>query len=125
MLIFKSSELPEYHDPSPHNRIVKPLFDKKDIPDAKLSVNTLRLEQNAVVPEHIHDGGVEVIYVLEGILTFTVDGETAEAKPGDIVYVPENIKHSTTNKYPQAGKALCIFTPSNDYTAMRSWTEIK
>lgn len=46
------------------------------------------------VPEHTHDHE-SIIYIIKGAVECIVDGQTFIAKPGDVVYHPENIPHST------------------------------
>ncbi len=38
---------------------------------------------------HYHESFDETIYVLEGIMTFTVDGKTEKLKEGQILFIPK------------------------------------
>lgn len=46
---------------------------------------------------HIHDKTEEVFYVVQGRLTFEVDGETQEAGPRTTVHVPSGAVHNWWN----------------------------
>ncbi|MGE4232849.1 MAG: cupin domain-containing protein [Bacteriovoracia bacterium] len=60
----------------------------------ELSLSALTLKPGAVVPEHIHETSVEVLYALEGALELTVEGKKFVVKKGDAAYIPQGAKHS-------------------------------
>ena len=47
---------------------------------------------------HSHDGFEETIYGLEGVTTWTIDGETIEIGPGEAVCVPRGQIHGFENR---------------------------
>jgi quercetin dioxygenase-like cupin family protein len=47
---------------------------------------------------HSHDAFEETIYGLEGVSTWTVDGETIEIGPGEAVCVPRGAIHGFENR---------------------------
>ena len=49
---------------------------------------------NAAPPPHIHPFSVEVFYLLDGAITYTVSGATLKAETGALVVVPRNSVHS-------------------------------
>ncbi len=124
MHIFKTNELPVHKEPAPGGRIVRPVFDKNDFPDTPVSISYVRLEQGVRSPEHIHDGGIEAILVLEGKCTMRVGEEIKELVADDLLYVPQNIEHETWNDNAEPVLLLCIFGPSNDYSMIRGWPKI-
>ena len=60
---------------------------------------------------HIQTREHEGFYVLEGELTFTVDGKEIVAKSGTFVNVPPNVTHSFKNKTNNLAKMLIILAP--------------
>jgi putative monooxygenase len=54
----------------------------------------LTLAPGAEVPEHVHDGSVEILYVEQGTVQMTVAGKVKTAGPGDAVYIPAGTKHA-------------------------------
>ena len=60
---------------------------------------------------HSHDGFEETAYVLEGICTWTVDGETQESGPGDSVWIRRGQVHGFENRGNEDVKFLAIATP--------------
>lgn len=44
-------------------------------------------------PEHSHEAE-QITLVLEGELTFAYEGKTVTLKPGEVIAMPSNVKHS-------------------------------
>src|SRR5437762_11033164 len=67
---------------------------------------------NARMPApHSHDGFEETIYGLEGVSTWTIDGETVEVGPGEAVCVLRGEVHGFDNRGSVDAKFLAIATP--------------
>lgn len=67
---------------------------------------------NAKMPlPHSHDAFEETVYGLEGVLTYTIDGEPVEIGPGDSVCVPRGAVHGFQNHGTVDAKGLAIATP--------------
>jgi len=67
---------------------------------------------NAMMPTpHSHDSFEETIYGLEGVTTWTIDGETTEIGPGEAVCVPRGQVHGFQNRGSVDAKFLAIATP--------------
>ena len=60
---------------------------------------------------HSHDAFEETIYGLEGVSTWTLDGETIEIGPGEAVCVPRGAIHGFENRGSSDVKFLAIATP--------------
>src|ERR671929_891706 len=60
---------------------------------------------------HSHDGYEETIYGLEGVLTWTVDGEQTEIGPGEVLCIPRGVVHRFDNDHEVDAKMLAIVTP--------------
>ncbi len=60
---------------------------------------------------HSHDAFEETIYGLEGVATWTVDGDVIEIGAGDAVCIPRAIVHGFTNGGSVDAKFLAIATP--------------
>jgi quercetin dioxygenase-like cupin family protein len=61
---------------------------------------------------HSHDGFEETIYGLEGITTWTIDGETVEVGPGEAVCIARGQVHGFDNRGSVDAKFLAIATPA-------------
>jgi quercetin dioxygenase-like cupin family protein len=64
-----------------------------------------------VPPPHSHTHNEECVYVLEGILRYTVDGETRELKPGEWMSTPRGSVHHFSNPSSETACALVVMTP--------------
>src|SRR3954451_11461278 len=60
---------------------------------------------------HSHDAFEETIYGLEGVTTYTIDGEELEIGPGDAVCVPRGAIHGFENRGETDAKMLAIASP--------------
>ena len=60
---------------------------------------------------HSHDGYEETIYGLEGVLTWTVDGEQTEIGPGEVLCLPRGVVHRFDNDHEVDAKMLAIISP--------------
>lgn len=67
---------------------------------------------------HSHDDYEETIYGLEGVLTWTLDGEQIEVGPGEVLCIPRGVVHRFDNDQEVDAKMLAIVSPgilSSDY----------
>jgi len=64
-----------------------------------------------VPPPHSHTDNEECVYVLEGVLRYSVDDETRDLKPGDWMSTPRGSVHQFSNPGPDTARALVMMTP--------------
>jgi quercetin dioxygenase-like cupin family protein len=64
-----------------------------------------------VPPPHSHTDNEECVYVLEGVLRYTVDDETRDLKPGEWMSTPRGSVHQFSNPGAETSRALVIMTP--------------
>jgi quercetin dioxygenase-like cupin family protein len=75
-----------------------------------LAGSVLELAAGAVVPEHVHEKETEMLYVLAGSGTMTVDGVELAVTPTTVIQIPPKTKHSFT---ASAGvRAVQFFAPA-------------
>jgi len=60
---------------------------------------------------HSHDAFDETIYGLEGVLTWTVDGEAHHVGPGEVLAIPRGLVHGFDNTGETDARALGVVTP--------------
>jgi quercetin dioxygenase-like cupin family protein len=63
-------------------------------------------------PLHLHRTWDEAFYVLEGEMTFLIDGQTHSAPAGSFVFVPRGILHTFWNASDAPATQLVVFTPA-------------
>jgi quercetin dioxygenase-like cupin family protein len=64
-----------------------------------------------VPPPHSHTDNEECVYVLEGVLRYTVDDETRDLKPGEWMSTPRGSVHQFSNPGSDTSRALVMMTP--------------
>lgn len=65
-----------------------------------------------LAPAHSHDHYEETIYGIDGVITFTVNGEPVEIGPGQALCIPRGAIHRFDNNTEQDVKALCVISPA-------------
>src|ERR1700749_2301189 len=64
-----------------------------------------------VAAPHSHDGFEETIYGLDGMLVWTLEGETHEVGAGEVLCIPRGAVHQFVNTSNLDASALAIATP--------------
>jgi quercetin dioxygenase-like cupin family protein len=64
-----------------------------------------------VPPPHSHANNEELVYVLEGVLRYTVGSETRDLRPGDTMATPRGVVHGFSNPHSATARALIMNTP--------------
>jgi quercetin dioxygenase-like cupin family protein len=63
-------------------------------------------------PAHKNDAYEEILYGIEGVLTWTVDGTPIEVGPGQALCIPRGAVHRFDNFGSKDAKQLAVITPS-------------
>ena len=77
-----------------------------------------------VPPPHSHRDNEEIVYVLDGVLRYTVDNETRDLKPGERMYTPRGSIHAFSNPHDRPARALIILTPDIGAQYFRDVAEV-
>ena len=64
-----------------------------------------------VPPPHSHTDNEECVYVLEGVLRYSVDDETRDLKPGEWMSTPRGSVHQFSNPGSDTSRALVMMSP--------------
>ena len=75
----------------------------------RITLAVVELGPNAMVPEHRHNAE-QMGIVIEGSVTFTIDGETRDLGPGGTWRILSNRPH-TVQAGPEGAVAIDVFTP--------------
>ncbi|HVN93774.1 MAG TPA: cupin domain-containing protein [Terracidiphilus sp.] len=65
-----------------------------------------------MAPAHSHDHYEETIYGIEGVLTWTVNGQPIDVEPGQALCIPRGAIHRFDNNGSRDVKVLCVVTPA-------------
>jgi quercetin dioxygenase-like cupin family protein len=68
--------------------------------------------QKLAAPAHQNDASEEILYGIEGILTWTVDGTPIEVGPGKALCIPRGAVHRFDNLGSEDVKQLAVITPA-------------
>ncbi len=68
--------------------------------------------QKLMAPAHKNDAYEEVLYGIEGVLTWTVDGVPIEVGPGQALCIPRGAVHRFDNFGREDVKQLAVITPA-------------
>ena len=69
--------------------------------------------QKLAAPAHKNDAYEEVLYGIEGVLTWTVDGTPIEVGPGQALCIPRGAVHRFDNLGTEDVKQLAVISPAN------------
>src|SRR6185437_2557905 len=64
-----------------------------------------------VPPPHSHANNEELVYVLEGVLRYSVGEEMRDLQPGDTMATPRGVVHGFSNPHSATARALIMNTP--------------
>jgi quercetin dioxygenase-like cupin family protein len=65
----------------------------------------------AVPVAHSHDAYEETVYGLEGISTWTLEGQSTDVGPGDVLVIPRGAVHRFDNHGTEDVNVLAVVTP--------------
>src|SRR5215469_6377651 len=68
--------------------------------------------QKIPAPAHKNNAYEEVLYGIEGVLTWTIDGKPYEVGPGQAVCIPRGAVHRFDNLGSKDAKQLAVITPA-------------
>jgi quercetin dioxygenase-like cupin family protein len=68
--------------------------------------------QKLAAPAHTNDAYEEILYGVEGVLTWTVDGTPIEVGPGQALCIPRGAVHRFDNLGNDDAKQLAFISPS-------------
>jgi len=62
---------------------------------------------------HYHRDVDELVYVLDGTVTVTIDGEARDVAAGESVFIPRGRVHHHANPHGQTARALVVLSPGS------------
>jgi quercetin dioxygenase-like cupin family protein len=68
--------------------------------------------QKLMAPAHKNDAYEEILYGIEGVLTWTVDGKPIEVGPGQALCIPRGAVHRFDNLGRENVKQLAVISPA-------------
>lgn len=71
-----------------------------------------------VAAAHVHPQQHERFQILEGELTFLLDGQELTARPGDVIRVPPGMKHRFRNSGETEARFACEVSPALGFESL-------
>jgi len=96
--------------PAPGRGLVTMFAEPATIKDKSLAASVIELPSGGKIPEHVHAGETELLYVLAGAGTLTVNGVAIEITATSVVQIPSNTKHAFACTADL--RAVQIYTPA-------------
>ncbi len=88
------------------------LLESKDS-NGQLAMFEFTVPAGVKVPApHSHTHYDETIYGLEGVMTFTVNGQPVDIAAGESCFIPRGAVHGFNNLKPANARALAVVTPA-------------
>jgi quercetin dioxygenase-like cupin family protein len=88
------------------------LLEGKDT-NGQLAMFEFTVPAGAKVPlPHSHERYDEVIYGVEGVVTFTINGRPTDIAPGQTCFIQRGAVHGFNNPKQARAKALAVVTPA-------------
>jgi mannose-6-phosphate isomerase-like protein (cupin superfamily) len=72
------------------------------------------IQTRSAVPAHHHVEHDELVMILEGKGTFTIEGQNHEVKAGDILLIPRHAVHSYVHQGDGITAVVSVFSPKFD-----------
>ena len=79
-----------------------------DLVDGAFSIHEGVLQPGETIPTHVHETADQLLYVVDGTITATIDGVAVEASAGDFVHKPKGQPHTFTNPTDHTATVLEI-----------------
>jgi len=80
--------------------------------DGAAAIFEFSVPAGARVPvPHSHDAYEETIYGVEGVLTWTIEGDAHDVAAGEVLVIPRGAVHGFANPGSADAKALAVVTP--------------
>jgi quercetin dioxygenase-like cupin family protein len=99
------------------------LLDAAKEPNASMSACLIQIPpRDKVRPAHAHSGSRELIYIISGAGTITVNAQVYRVKPGTALLIEAGEVHALANESEGNMEAFCVFVPP---CSLESYQEIR
>lgn len=97
------------------------LLNQQNTPETPAAVSVISMAAGATVPEHLHEGSTEILYIMEGGGTLTVGADVLTLVQGSVAYIPMNTLHSYINSPDERTTAVQVYVVPGPEQRFRSW----
>lgn len=118
--VFDVDEAETFVSPSGSTR-VDLMLNETSAPGTPAAMSVLTMQPGAAVPEHLHDGAAEILYVMHGGGTVTIGGVEQTLAVGSVVYIPADTLHSYVNDTGTHTKVVQVYVGPGSEARFRDW----
>ena len=97
--------------PGEGHRVGNVEFLARTVDTPRFTFGYIDIAVGRVLEEHVHDGEDDAFLILEGEMTFTIEGEDVAAPPGTFVLVPPGVRHGFRNDGDVPVRMLNLHAP--------------
>jgi mannose-6-phosphate isomerase-like protein (cupin superfamily) len=98
--------------PGDGHRVGNVEFLARTVDTPRFTFAIIEIAAGRVLEEHIHADEDDAFYILDGEMTFTLEGEQVAAVPGTFVLVPPSVEHGFRNDGDVPVRMLNIHAPA-------------
>jgi len=98
--------------PGEGHRVGNVEFLARTVDTPRFTFAIIEIAAGRQLEEHIHDDEDDAFYILDGEMTFTLEGEPVAAPPGTFVLVPPGVEHGFRNDGAVPVRMLNIHAPA-------------
>jgi len=109
---FSLAELTAYEAPEAEfRRYAKIIIDEELLPESPLDAGVFEYPPDTRCPEHAHENGIEIYFVLDGQLVSVMEGKEYILNKYDLLYIPKGAVHRLENRSNVQALFLAIHVP--------------
>jgi mannose-6-phosphate isomerase-like protein (cupin superfamily) len=98
--------------PGEGHRVGNVEFLARTVDTPRFTFGIIEIAAGRVLEEHVHEDEDDAFYILDGEMTFTLDGEEVAAPPGTFVLVPPEVQHGFRNDGAVPVRMMNIHAPA-------------
>lgn len=94
------------------------LVNAKQFPGGNITFGFVEIEPGKKNTRHYHPNSSEVLYLLEGELDHSVDGELVHLTPGMAISIPQGAEHDARNTASATARMVVAYPTGDRQTVM-------
>lgn len=97
--------------PKPYERVLKVCMSPEEGSTKDFTLIVSLISPKSSTNYHSHDEGGELMYVVTGRGSVTIEGKEHEIAPDTAIFAPLGVRHRLVNSSDETMKVVCVFVP--------------
>ncbi len=97
--------------PKPFERVLKVCMSPEEGSTKDFTLIISLISPKSSTNYHSHDDGGELMFVVTGRGSITIEGKDKEIEPDTAIFAPLGVRHRIVNASDETMKLVCIFVP--------------